>query len=431
MKKIALILAVIMMFSAVSALAAPSVEFMFYGVDEETGVPAIYVFGKYTNNSTTSGTWVSEDVGVYYNGNKYSYVKDGNTTNKTGLFGIAFDDPNGIKDKKTGFTVQPYSVDKYGEDLGAEQSYDFENNNKKVSSNAKLASVSIVRKQESKGGLMALMDPVFDPDVEEYIIYGYFQNANYNLTNLELLCIPQDPEATVVMENTFGTVNATTGGFTNNLADDKYANYTTVTVTAKDGVTKKTYTFKFNSSSTSAYYSNTANVARPIATGSFKLLEEGEIKGPGTNGAIYAYPQIGSAKSQYGVWEFNITDGMKAAEIITMNIGNINGTASNDMENVVIAARAYDDVTGLGMIDGKFVIPDSDAVPTSGTTYCPCGINVTNIVKQAIEANQTTVKIAIEIVDLESNGGNNVPGFKLLHYSYSGTNGRSVSLCWK
>ncbi len=431
MKKIALILALVMMFSAVSALAAPSVEYMFYGVDEETGISSMYVFGKYTNNTTTSGTWVSEDVGVYYKGNKYSYVKDGNTTSKSGLYGIAFDDVKGIVSSKTEFSVQPYSVDKYGEDLGVEQSYDFVNNNKKVSSNAKLASVSIVRKQESKGGLMALMDPVFDPDVEEYIIYGYFQNGNYNLANLELLCIPQDPEATVEMENTFGTVNATSGGFTQNLVDDKYANYTTVTVTAKDGVTKKTYTFKFNSSATSAYYTTAANVARPKASGVFKLVENGEIKAPGTNGAIYAYPQNGSAKSQYAVWEFDINDGMKNAEIITMNIGNITGTSSNSMKNVVIAARAYDDTTGLGMMDGTFVIPDSDVVPTSGNTYCPCGINVTNIVKQAIDANQTSVKIAIEIVDLESNGGNNVPGFKLVHYSYSGTNGRSVSLCWK
>jgi len=438
MKKIALILAVVMMLSAVSVFAAPSVEHIFYGVDDETGIPAFYVFGKYTNNSTKSGTQLASDVGVYYNGEKYSYVKDGNTTSKAGLYGIAFDDIAGVKGSMKSFKVQPYSVNKFGEKLGAEQEYDFVNNEKKLSSNANLASVAIIRAQPNKGGLMASMEPAFDPDITEYTIYGSFANAtNNNLTNVKLLLTAEDPNAIIsepVLTSNRGD-NAHIIPTQNFDENGEYANYLTVTVTAENKETK-TYKFNFHTYDRDKYYSTTSsNVARP--TEYISVGYDGTSYSTATNNNnLYAFPLASFSSERYLVYTFNIVDGMKSADVISLSTSNVYAENLDGAKNIVLAARAYDDTTKLGKVGGTFVIPKAADVSTDKTAtndFCPCGIDVTSIVKDAIKANQTTVKIALQIIDIECDNTANTPALRLIRHNNTTTYNPnySVSLCWE
>ena len=448
MKKIALILALVMMFSAVSVLAAPSVEYIFYGVDEKTDTNSYFVFGKYTNNflkyknsvgDAVEYTDVASDVGVYYKGNKYSYVKDGNTTNKSGLYGIAFDDVKGIVSSKTEFSIQPYSVDKYGEDLGVEQEYDLANNERKLSSNANLASVAIDRAQDNKGGLMALMEPAFDPDTEEYTIYGCFSGANNTLKDVKLYFTTEDPKAQI-SDPKFVTVSA--NGYIqpgdNKDAEGVYQNYQEVTVTAENGETK-TYRFNFHTTSTNEFYTDKPNVARPSTIGFSEYEMNDGTYSKESSGTVCAYPIYGSNQSKYYVFEFGVVDGMKTAESISLNLSNVYVYKSQDGSNslidvkkLVIAARAYDDTSKLGKIGGTYVIPNAaTTVSTVTNNFCPCGIDVTSIVKDAIDANKTTVQIAVQIIDAETDGSSNIIGVNLYRNSLMTGNYRSVSLCWK
>ena len=434
MKKIALILAVIMLFSAVSVFAAPSVEYIFYGVDDTEGgtrEPAFFVFGKYTNNSTASGTLVSEDVGVYYNGVKYSYEKNGNTTNASGLFGIAFDDKDDVKDKMTSFKVQPYSVNNYGEKLGAEQEYDFVNDEMKASSNAKLASVSINRNQSYNVNLRTVMSPAFDPDTDEYIVYGYFGAANANLKDLTLTWTTEDPDAVVSDSKADFYKDVTdTGVSTYPKYDgtDEYKNKRVLTVTAPDGETSKTYTFYFHNNN--AYKNGGTNTVN-MQTYKGEELSDGIYSTPNTTFSKYvnAYPEKGSDKSRYVVMTFPIKDGMKDAKAISLDTGYLVLKNLTNIKNAVIATRAYDASQNdrLGKVCGKFIISDTDTFITENKYY-NLNIDVTELVKDSIKANKTEVQIALQLMDLETNGGHSEPGFA---FSYIGnTNGQEPRLSW-
>lgn len=58
--------------TGVTAFAVPSSEYVFYDNDDNE----LYIFGKYDKRDADAN-----DVGIYVNGNRYSYVKDGNTEN--------------------------------------------------------------------------------------------------------------------------------------------------------------------------------------------------------------------------------------------------------------------------------------------------------------------------------------------------------------
>lgn len=431
MKKIALFLAVIMMLSAVSVLAAPSVEYIFYGVDDTeggTGIPAYFVFGKYTNNSTTSGTLVSEDVGVYYNGEKYSYVKDGNTTNASGLFGIAFDDKDDVKDKMTSFKVQPYSVNNYGEKLGAEQEYDFVNDEMKASSNAKLASVSINRNQANNVNLRTVMSPAFDPDIDKYTVYGYFGAANATLKDLTLTWTTEDPDAIVEdsKDEFYTKINDNGSMSYAKDANGEYYNKRVLTVTAPDGETKKVYTFYFH---THNNYKTGASNTVQMSSYEAEELSEGNYSSPTSTYSKYvnAFPEKGSAKSRYMVMNFPITDGMKDAKAISLDTGYLVLKNLGNIKNAVIATRAYDASQNdkLGKVCGKFIISDTNKFITENEYY-NLTIDVTELVKDAVKADKTEVQIALQLMDLETNGGHSEPGFA---FSYiHATNGNQPRL---
>ena len=107
MKKIALILAVVMMFSAVSVLAAPSVEFIFYGEDENK----YYVFGTYQNSVIAGTPANTEELGLLVNDGEItkSFAYDGlEAQNEEGntKFGMSFGVPEALET----FKVTPYSV---------------------------------------------------------------------------------------------------------------------------------------------------------------------------------------------------------------------------------------------------------------------------------------------------------------------------------
>ena len=90
--------------TGVTAFAVPSSEYVFYDNDDSE----LYIFGKYDKRDN-----VASDVGIFANGKKFSYAKDGNTENldkenskESPRFGI------GLKAPKTYFgkvDIYPYA----------------------------------------------------------------------------------------------------------------------------------------------------------------------------------------------------------------------------------------------------------------------------------------------------------------------------------
>lgn len=118
-----LVFTFIFILTTVAAFAAPAVDYIFYA--EEDG--KYYIFGRYDE--------VSEDVGIYYKGDKFSYVKNGDTTkldkaNESGnlRFGIAFKAP---KDYFSNLLLKPYSVKDGVETVGKQRVLDKETNSMK------------------------------------------------------------------------------------------------------------------------------------------------------------------------------------------------------------------------------------------------------------------------------------------------------------
>jgi len=119
--KILLILVLSLINLTVSA--SPAVEYIFYDNDDKI----LYVFGGYDKPS--------EDVGVYFAGDKFSLVKDGDTSQldksnkmENPKFGIGFKAPKNYFEK---VLAEPYMVSDGIEEKGQKKYYDFLSNSLK------------------------------------------------------------------------------------------------------------------------------------------------------------------------------------------------------------------------------------------------------------------------------------------------------------
>lgn len=241
MKKIALILAVVMLFSAVSVFAAPSVEHIFY--DEVAN--KYYVFGTYQNSVINNyGEDVpvdTEELGLIVSDGEIEKIftydcLDAQNEEGVTKFGMSFGVPN-ILDT---FKVKPYSVNDVKTEYGTEREYDKATDTRKLSDNANLKYVAFSRIEMNN--TQFFIYPKFGTSSNDtYTVAGYFRDSNANQTyaSVDVKCMTEDPKAKVI-DISYAT------------ADNKK---TTVTIEAEAGNTK-TYTFNYSSKSAIANSSN-------------------------------------------------------------------------------------------------------------------------------------------------------------------------------
>ena len=398
MKKIALILAVFMILSTVSVFAAPSVEHMFYDETENK----YYVFGTYDKAYINAS-----DVGVYFNGEKFSYVKDDDKTNlneqnakETPRFGLSFTSLNG---PLKSFSVTPYSVVDTWEKVGSTATYDFEKDKKQVSSNANLKTFSYLRPYDSNSDRTAfhIVYPEWDPEnVTAYTLEGMFYSAATNKFNpagpLNLLhLVPADENANVEIINQADAVF------------DSGNNVTRVLVTAEDGVTTREYTFRF-------LYNNTLSKSPRTNYGS---IDEGGIgEDLINNDATYTTIRDwnGAARNIYSIYTFDISEAMLNSPTISFLFKcglNQNNFADYTNFNIVAkgatlkdgykydkATLTYNNSVAIGNITigeeiGRTVIP---SFRTKGVFNYICSIDVTDYVKEQINAGKTECSIVLQ-----------------------------------
>lgn len=223
-KKISILLAVIMILSCISVCAAPSVDYVFYDEDDDL----YYVFGSYYKGYNNP-----VDIGVKLNGEEFSYIKDGNTSNFDAQnekaepkFGISFKAPKEGFEK---FNVQAYRKEQHvGNKVGDIVSLDVANNQVEKSSDATLKSLVPYRKSNTSYDSITLV-PAFSPDITQYTMhfvygtknatsYDYFANMNFD----------------IITSNSKATYEITSRPTS---TSDKYV----ITVTAEDKVNTKTY----------------------------------------------------------------------------------------------------------------------------------------------------------------------------------------------
>jgi len=427
-KGLSLLIATVMLFSSVVAYAVSDVRYAWYDEEDDK----FYVFGTYANDTVLTNAYKVSDVGVYVNGEKYTYLKDGAGTSivntATGKFGFSF---SGSPSK---FKVQPYTTNSFGEHKGFERELDFNVDNLgsefKVSDNALLKNVFVVRDIAANVNVLTGMYPTFNPKVFEYDIYGYFGAANASLTSVELYCEAFDPEADIDIKDEYTQVAA------NGAALAVNGNKKIVTVTAADESATKTYTFNIK---TNNIYKNDAQNVSYMTVGSGYSIEDNAGTVTKTTAAIAGAPltvkpSVGASYNKYVVMNFPITEEMATSDNISLNMRGTNITYANGFKNITVAAREFDASTNtVGAIGGTFTVPDTTVLKTntSNAAYCNIFIDVTKLVKDAIDDSKSDIDIAVQIIDAEGDGCAVVPSWTITYIASSYTNNYRPALLWK
>ncbi len=413
MKKIALILAVVMMLSAVSVLAAPSLDHIFY--DEEDG--NFYMFGQFRPSY-----YGATDLGVYINGTKYSYVKDGDKTNinwannsandKRGKFGMSFGAPLTYFDT---LKVAPYLKDASGEKISKEYEFDFETKSKKASSNAYLSEISIHKNnvhQTSEQGYY--LTPAWDPEnVKDYEIKGVFLATAGNSFNPEKTTITvkaADPDAIVEQTTTAATIYG---------SGENYV--TTFKVTAPDRVTTEEYTFSFKK------VTPTCQEATNNACILYKDANKNNIVAPSNMMDIQEYLTSNDSKSL--LFTLPITSDMATKNGISFNL-NLNAYTTLEFKNVNIGLREVTLKDGYtynastltyqnSIEEGNLVVGDLIGT-TCISEFRVAGVgslgnlekllfDVTDYVHKALEKGETSITVMLSIDSFDIPDGTSAP----------------------
>ena len=424
-KRISLLVAIVMLFSSVAAYAVSDVEYAWYDEDDSK----FYVFGTYANDTVGSGAYRVSDVGVYVNGEKFTYLQDGAGTSivntATGKFGFEF------TGSPSEFKVQPYTTNSYGEHKGYEEEIDLTADNLgneiKVSDNAKLANVFIYRDIAANVNVLTGMYPAFDPEVEEYEVYGYFGAANATMSSVEMFFETQAQGATVSVVDDFTSWNSGNGAAEYGMLNGEYCNKKIVTVTAADGVTTETYIFNINTNN--IYKNDAQNVSYMTLNSGYNVEVNGanvtKSAAPAAGAALTVKPSVGATYNKYAVMTFPITANMATTDNIALNMRATNINYANGFKNLTISAREFDATDNtVGDIHGSFTVPDTTELKNATSSYSNCNIfiDVTSLVKKAIEAGQTSVDIAVQITDAEANGCSVVPSWGITYTASSYTN---------
>lgn len=347
MKKIALILAVVMLFSAVSVFAAPSVVHVLYDETEKS----YFVFGRYLNSVANNRDITAVDAGIYLNGEKYTYAKEGAVNSEdipvldvaNGMevpkFAMKFKAPADYFEK---FNIQPYIVNSIGEKRGDVYNFDYSNGERVKSSDATLKYVAIER---VRGNSYYLMTPAFSPSHEDYTLAGKIDNSattttGYGSASLKVKYIKSDSRAEVEV------VDATAQNgkiYINVLAEDKES--------------KKTYTFslvnKYAVSSSAVSASDCASV-----------YYQGESTTTGVS-ALNGNKQLDivdwAASDDYKsiIMRFPINETMANADAIALTFtGGWGSNTTPDYKNIEIAAKKVNIADGYTLKPGETCYKD-------------------------------------------------------------------------
>jgi len=424
-KRISLLVAIVMLFSSVAAYAVSDVEYAWYDEDDSK----FYVFGTYANDTVGSGAYKVSDVGVYVNGEKFTYLQDGAGTSivntATGKFGFEF------TGSPSEFKVQPYTTNSYGEHKGFERELDFAADNNtgselKVSNNALLKNVFVHRDLAANVNILTGMYPAFDPEVKEYEVYGYFGAGNANMTSVELYCEAFDPAAEISIADSFTSWNEGNGAalYGKDVTTGAFNNKKIVTVTSADKSNTETYIFNINTNN--IYKNDAQNVSYMTTSSGYSVEVNGanvtKSAAPAAGAALTVKPSVGATYNKYAVMTFPITANMATTDNIALNMRGTNINYANGFKNLTIAARAFDATNNtVGKIGGTFTVPDTTVMKNNTTNYATSNIflDVTELVKDAIDAGKDSVDIAVQIIDAEANGCAVVPSWSITYVTYT------------
>ncbi len=410
MKKIALILAALMMFSAVSVFAAPSVEYIFYALNEETGKSGYYVFGTYQNSDIAGSATKATDVGVYlesdneeYNG-KYSYKKSGYEENLatqneqvSPRFGIAFNAPEGFL---SNLKVKPYMVNAVKEDIGYEREYDASADGKKLSSDATLKYVTISRTYGVNTHFS--ISPSFSPDVTSYTVTGSFRDVDAGagareMDEVTFSFATSDPKATATLNHTSSRTGTST-----------------ITVVPEDNSEPTVYSFTFKVDDKLGYsagrYTNVSEAGCIHFQGTTTTTTTAQ---QATYSDVVYYPLKHERERKTVIMKFPIDATVASNERIDLSF-NAKANTSLDYKNVEFSVKnatiadnytidqsklCYQDV-----LDGNIVIGEEVAeftVKNFDNAFDRYAVDVTEAVKTALENGQNYVAFELSIKDLE------------------------------
>ncbi len=391
-KKISILLAAIMILSTVAVYAAPSVDYVFYDEDDAL----YYVFGSYYKGYNNPA-----DIGIKLNGEEFSYIKDGNTSNFDAQnekdepkFGISFKAP---KEGFEEFNVQAYRKEQnVGKKVGDIVSLDIANNQVKQSSDATLKSVVPYRKSSASYDSITMV-PEFSPNVKDYTIHLVYSNTVGNANHVGKLnynIIPNNSKATYTI------THATS-------ATEK----TVITVTAEDG-SRETYTFTFKANNNCFVLSD---YTAAVLCNDYSSLNSSNYN---ENNADYDFMRKYYTNANYAplVINFSLTDEEATTLSSTKNIvlgfnarvragaeanGNIKLVAKPAVVNEKVDRTT---ITQQNAIDTKKIEIGEDVINTmylsafdSAAQQTAYSIDVTDYVKKQITEGNKKFAIALMI----------------------------------
>jgi len=411
MKKIALILALVMMFSAVSTLAAPSVEYMFYAENEDM----YYVFGTY-QNSVVAGTAVNTDeLGLIVNDGEiektFTY-KGLDVQNEKGdtKFGMSF----GVPEELSTFKVTPYSVNDVKKENGIEREWDAVNDTRKLSSDATLKYVTISRSYGVNTHFT--MTPDFSPEVTSYTVTGSFRDVDAGAGAREMDEVlfsfaTTDPKATATLNHTTSRTGTST-----------------ITVVPEDNSEPKVYSFTFKVDDKLGYsagrYTNVSEAGCIHFQGTTTTTTTAQ---QATYSDVVYYPLKHERERKTTILKFPINETMATLNKIDLSF-NAKCNNSTDYKNVTFSVKNVtltDDYTidqsklcYQHVLDGDIVIGEEVAEFTQtsfDTNFDRYSVNVTDAVKTALANDQDYVAFEISVKDLElpANAATNYFMFRL------------------
>ena len=396
MKKIALILAALMMFSAVSALAAPSVDYIFYGENEDR----YYVFGNYQNSVIGGKPVDTEELGLNVSDGeitrKFAY-EDLEAQNEKGVtkFGMSFGVPEALET----FKVTPYSVNKFKTEVGIEREWDAVNDTRKLSSDATLKYVTIRRKyaQDTHFNIV----PEFSPEITSYTVTGSFRDATgtnaREMDEVDFSFATTDPKATTTLNHTTSRTGTST-----------------ITVVPEDKSEPTVYSFTFKVNDQFGYTDGRYTGVSEVGTIHFQGTTVTTTTAPQEKYSdIVYYPLKFARERKTTILKFPIDETMATLNKINLSF-NAKCNSTTEYKNVEVSVKNVIIADGYTInqsklcyqhvLDGDIVIGDEVASFTATdftTAWQRYSVDVTDAVKVALEKDQDYVAFDLSVKDLD------------------------------
>jgi len=414
MKKLAILLTLAMLISSVSVLAAPQIDYMFYDEEDST----YYAFGSYANPDYSNAELYSvpNDVGVYLGNdfeevyNLYDENRNISITTNPGKFGIGFKASSDYFGDD-GFMVTPYvgykTTDRV---LGDTVSMDVDGEGIQKSSEARLAGFNCVGKMATGVGAV-IMEPAFSPDVKNYTLYSNVIADTYYKYDYKTM----NSKASAVLVREGDVV--------------------TVTVTSEDESATETYTFThvadkatYNSSIGALY-----STAYEYLSGVYKAVDN-------KTGYEQMYIRNSGGRKFCPIMTFTLTDDNKTAllnaESIVLGLNIAENANSDYAKDLTVSVYEFPETavtindTAVTYATTKLSTLLGDAIADytiyrqgkgSDTAFNKCSIEVTDFVKQAINAGQSSVSFLLEITGIDYTGAAGTGNFTYWVYDYTNT----------